>query len=69
MSEIRMAEVSDHLYSKAAARRIPISGTFELTPLCNFACRRLLGMTSVFYKTKLFSVFRYCFSIDNGSIL
>ena len=39
MSEIRMAEVSDHLYSKAAARRIPISGTFELTPLCNFACR------------------------------
>ena len=39
MSEIRMAEVSDHLYRKAAARRIPLSGTFELTPLCNFACR------------------------------
>ena len=39
MKEIRMAEVSDHLYRKAALARIPLSGTFELTPLCNFACR------------------------------
>lgn len=39
MKEIRSAEISDHLYSKAARTRIPLSGTFELTPLCNFACR------------------------------
>ena len=39
MNEIRAAAISDHLYSKAAFRRIPLSGTFELSPLCNFACR------------------------------
>ena len=39
MKEIRMAEVSDQLYRKAVLARIPLSGTFELTPLCNFACR------------------------------
>ena len=39
MSEIKAAALSDHLYNKAARRRIPLSGTFELSPLCNFACR------------------------------
>ena len=39
MKEIRMAEVSDHLYRKAALARIPLSGTFELTPRCNLQCR------------------------------
>lgn len=39
MNEIKAAALSDHLYSKAAFRRIPLSGTFELSPLCNFACR------------------------------
>lgn len=39
MNEIRAAALSDHLYNKAAFRRIPLSGTFELSPLCNFACR------------------------------
>jgi len=31
--------LTDYLYSKAYVRRIPISGTFELSPLCNFSCR------------------------------
>lgn len=39
MNDIRSVALSDHLYNKAAALRLPISGTFELSPLCNFACR------------------------------
>ena len=39
MNDIKTAALSDHLYSKAAHRQIPLSGTFELSPLCNFACR------------------------------
>lgn len=39
MTEIRSVPLSDHLYNKAAVRRMPISGTFELSPLCNFSCR------------------------------
>ena len=31
--------LTDHLYSKASRLRIPISGTFELSPVCNFDCR------------------------------
>ena len=34
-----MAEVLDYLHRKAAARKIPLSGTFELSPVCNFSCR------------------------------
>lgn len=30
---------SDYLYQKASRRRIPLSGGFELSPVCNFACR------------------------------
>ncbi len=33
------APVTEYLYQKAAARQTPISGTFELTPQCNFSCR------------------------------
>lgn len=39
MTDIRSKFLSDQLYSKAALRKIPLSGTFELSPLCNFACR------------------------------
>ena len=39
MTDIRTAALTDRLYSKAAAGRLPVSGTFELSPLCNFACR------------------------------
>ena len=31
--------VTDYLYRKASALGIPISGTFELTPLCNMNCK------------------------------
>ena len=39
MNEIRQLPLSDSLYTRAARRRIPLSGTFELSPVCNFACR------------------------------
>lgn len=35
----RSVPLSDYLYRKAAYKRIPLSGTFELSPVCNFACR------------------------------
>ena len=31
--------VTDILYRRAAQRGLPISGTFELTPLCNMDCK------------------------------
>ena len=31
--------LTDWLYSKASRMQIPLSGTFELSPVCNFACR------------------------------
>ena len=31
--------VSDYLYAKASRNKIPLNGTFELSPVCNFACR------------------------------
>ena len=32
-------QVTSYLFAKAAGRHIPLSGTFELSPLCNFSCR------------------------------
>lgn len=31
--------LTDHLYTKASMMKLPLSGTFELSPVCNFACR------------------------------
>ena len=31
--------ISTYLYRKAGQRKIPLGGTFELTPLCNLSCR------------------------------
>lgn len=31
--------VTEYLHAKAASARIPLSGTFELTPVCNMACK------------------------------
>jgi len=31
--------LTEYLYAKASRLRIPLSGTFELSPVCNFACR------------------------------
>lgn len=41
MDEIKMSgrPLTDYLYAKATRQGIPLSGTFELSPVCNFACR------------------------------
>lgn len=31
--------ISDYLYRKASINKIPLGGTFELSPVCNFACK------------------------------
>ena len=33
------SRISRHLHSRAARAGIPLSGTFELTPCCNLACK------------------------------
>ena len=33
------AKLTQRLFRKAAKARIPVSGTFELSPICNFSCR------------------------------
>lgn len=40
MAEIREdTQISRYLYAKSSYLRLPLSGTFELTPLCNMNCR------------------------------
>lgn len=34
-----MIPVSDYLYMKASQKKIPLLGTFELSPVCNFSCK------------------------------
>ena len=34
-----VAPLTEKLYQKAGRERIPLSGTFELSPICNFSCR------------------------------
>lgn len=34
-----MSNISDYLHAKASKRRIPLSATFELSPVCNFKCK------------------------------
>ena len=31
--------VTEYLFTKATRKRIPLGGTFELTPVCNMDCR------------------------------
>lgn len=33
------ALISDYLFRKASARKIPLQGAFELSPVCNFSCK------------------------------
>lgn len=33
------AKLMDYLYNKASRAAIPLSGTFELSPVCNFSCK------------------------------
>lgn len=37
--ELKSSPLSEMLSQKASAMKIPISGTFELSPICNFACK------------------------------
>lgn len=41
MSEdiINGRQLTDYLYAKACRMRIPLNGTFELSPVCNFSCK------------------------------
>ncbi len=34
-----MNQISDYLYAKASRNKIPLQGTFELSPVCNFTCK------------------------------
>lgn len=34
-----MERISDYLFHKASKCRIPLSGVFELSPVCNFSCK------------------------------
>ena len=34
-----MPQISDYLYQKASAKRIPLGAGFELSPVCNFTCK------------------------------
>ena len=34
-----MAKIKDKLYGISARRRIPLTGAFEVSPLCNFRCK------------------------------
>lgn len=37
--DIPQHQLTEYLYNKASRARIPLSGTFELSPVCNFDCR------------------------------
>lgn len=39
MTEYITSPLTDYIFYKADNAGIPLSGTFELTPLCNFSCR------------------------------
>lgn len=39
LQELPQHQLTEVLYRKASRARIPLSGTFELSPVCNFACR------------------------------
>lgn len=36
---IKGRPLTDYLYAKACSMRIPLNGTFELSPVCNFSCK------------------------------
>lgn len=39
MTQMGQAPIRRYLYQKAMQKRVPLCGTFELTPLCNMNCR------------------------------
>ena len=38
-TEIPKVELTEYLYDRASRQHIPLGGTFELSPVCNFSCR------------------------------
>ena len=38
-STISPTRLTEYMYTKAGRMGVPIGGTFELSPVCNFACR------------------------------
>lgn len=38
-NEYGVSKIANHLYKKACLLRKPLSGTFELSPLCNMSCQ------------------------------
>ena len=38
-NDLPQHQLTEYLYRKASRARIPLSGTFELSPVCNFACK------------------------------
>lgn len=45
--EFKSDQVTQYLYTKASRAKMPLSGTFELSPVCNFACRMCYVRKSV----------------------
>lgn len=39
MNTVPGRQLTDYLYSRASRMLVPLSGTFELSPVCNFNCR------------------------------
>lgn len=39
MAERKESPLTEYMFYKAGRLGIPLSGTFELTPMCNFSCR------------------------------
>lgn len=39
MAERRVSPLTEYMFQKAGKLGLPFSGTFELTPMCNFSCR------------------------------
>lgn len=36
---LKNSPLTEYLYTKASRKKIPLSGTFELSPICNFSCK------------------------------
>ena len=45
------APLTQHLYARATAAGTPLSGTFELSPLCNLNCRMCYARLSATQRT------------------
>lgn len=44
---LREAELTQYMFNRACQKKVPLSGTFELSPVCNFTCRMCYVRKSV----------------------